>query len=97
MNYYIISLKHTGKNDRFITLWRPDNAGYCWFKENAGLYDGYEKGYHDSCNNLPVPEEVANLAFSAIEYEGSKVTAILNTLGNRKILGIKKTQLGKFE
>ncbi len=47
-NYYIISGKHTNPNDEFITLWRPDDAGYCYAKEHAGIYDGYEKGYHDT-------------------------------------------------
>jgi hypothetical protein len=27
--YYIISLKHTQKHDKYITLWRPENCGYC--------------------------------------------------------------------
>lgn len=46
--YYIISAKHTNAKDEFITLWRPDNAGYCYAKEHAGVYNGYEKGYHDT-------------------------------------------------
>lgn len=44
--YYVVSLKHTNKKDKYMTLWRPNNAGYCWPLELAGVYNGYEPGYH---------------------------------------------------
>jgi hypothetical protein len=53
--YFIVSLKHTGKKDKYITLWRPDNKGYCWPLELAGKYNGYQQGYHDGDVNVPVP------------------------------------------
>lgn len=28
--FYVISVKHSHKRDRFITVWRPDNRGYCY-------------------------------------------------------------------
>lgn len=37
--YNIISLKHTNKNDKYITLWRSNKSGYCYSKEMSGLYD----------------------------------------------------------
>ena len=95
--YYIICLKHTRKKDSFFTLWRPNNAGYCWFKDHAGVYDGYEKGYHDSCNNVPVLKEVLDKLFIDIEYEGKMVKAVLNNPENRKKLGIKYCNIGKDE
>lgn len=52
--YYIISLKHTAKEDNQITFWRENNAGYSMFKEGAGVYESYEVGYHDSEANIPV-------------------------------------------
>jgi hypothetical protein len=52
--YYVVSLKHTGKKDKFITLWRPDNKGYCWPISIAGTYNGFEFGYHLSDGNKPV-------------------------------------------
>lgn len=53
--YYVISLKHTGPKDKYITLWRPDNAGYCWPLELAGQYDGYQENYHNSPpENIPI-------------------------------------------
>lgn len=60
--YYIISTKHTGPNDEFITLWRPDNAGYCYAKEHAGIYEGYKSGYHD-VSDIPVKVEVLGPLF----------------------------------
>jgi len=57
VKYYIVSLKHTNRKDKYITLWRPKNAGYCWPLELAGVYDGYQHGYHNSgpTENVPVP------------------------------------------
>jgi hypothetical protein len=43
--FYIISLCHTAKREKFITLWRPNNSGYCFSKENAGIYLNPEDGF----------------------------------------------------
>ena len=45
--YYIISLKHTHKEDKYITLWRPNNSGYCYAKDQAGQYSEIKEGYHN--------------------------------------------------
>ena len=37
--YYIVSVKHTQSDDPYITLWNPNNAGYCYRTEAAGQYD----------------------------------------------------------
>lgn len=58
MSYYILSLGHTYRNDPYMTLWRPDNAGYCYAKENAGIYEEPEKGYHDSADNMPISTDI---------------------------------------
>jgi hypothetical protein len=55
MKYYIVSLKHTSKKDKYLTLWRPDNKGYCWPMSLAGVYEDYEPGYHNDEGNTPVP------------------------------------------
>ena len=47
--YYIISLKHTHKEDKHITLWRPDNSGYCYAQDQAGQYAEIIEGYHNGC------------------------------------------------
>lgn len=62
--YYIVSIKHTHKADQYISLWRPDNAGYCYSLEWAGKYDeALIREKPDYYNNLedsfPVPIAVA--------------------------------------
>ena len=56
--YYVISLKHTKPGDRFITLWGPNDTGYFYNRHQAGIYEGYDTGYHDS-GSMPV--EVSDL------------------------------------
>ena len=68
--YYVISLKHTHRHDKYITLWRPDNRGYCYSKENAGFYPIPEKGYHDNDDNMPISVEVAEGLFEKLPYDG---------------------------
>lgn len=56
MSYYVISLKHTNNKDKYITLWRPDNKGYCWPAQWAGVYTEYIRGYHHSDENKAIPK-----------------------------------------
>lgn len=56
--YYIISLKHTHKEDKHITLWRPDNSGYCYAQDQAGQYSEIIEGYHNGVgDSLPIEVE----------------------------------------
>ena len=58
MTYYIISLKHTKRSDKYITLWRPLNCGYCYAKEDAGKYNEIIDGYHNiDGDSLPIEVE----------------------------------------
>lgn len=82
---YIVSLKHTNKKDKFLTLWRPDNKGYCYPLELAGLYSVIEKGYHDDEGNKPV--EATNpviLTNIALDDEGR--ACIKNNAKTRELL-----------
>lgn len=36
---YIVSLTHTMRHEKYVTLWRPNNSGYCYSKEMAGFYE----------------------------------------------------------
>ncbi|WKN20872.1 hypothetical protein [Azotobacter vinelandii] len=36
--FYVISLKHTKRTDRYITIWRSDDSGYCYPMAWAGRY-----------------------------------------------------------
>lgn len=63
MDCYIVNLSHTQRSHRYLTIWRPDNRGYCWPLNWAGRYPletvkehlGY---YNDGLNNVAVPCEV---------------------------------------
>lgn len=56
--YYIISLKHTHKEDKYITLWRPDNSGYCYAQDQSGKYEEIIDGYHNGeGDSLPIEVE----------------------------------------
>jgi hypothetical protein len=56
--FYIISLKHTHKEDNHITLWRPDNSGYCYAQDQAGKYEEIIEGYHNGeGDSLPIEVE----------------------------------------
>lgn len=85
--YYIISLKHTWKRDKWITLWRPDDAGYTYYKESAGQYENPKKGYHDSDSAVPVKIEIADKLFKE-DPDRRGQFAIRNTKANYKRLGI---------
>jgi hypothetical protein len=87
--YRIVSMKHTHKKDKFITLWGPNNAGYHWSKEMSGVYEGYEPGYHESERNTPITEELAESLFTKANHEGKEKHMILNTISNAKKLGLK--------
>lgn len=86
---YIISLKHTNKGDQFITLWRPNDAGYCWFKEDAGKYAKPKKDYHDSDDSIPITFEDAEKLFILITYDGELKHCIPNCSAVWKQLCVK--------
>lgn len=60
---YVISVHHTLREHRYITIWRPEDKGYCWAVSRAGVYpleqimqhQGY---YNDGDRNVTVPCEV---------------------------------------
>jgi len=71
--YLIISLKHTAPEDKYLTLWGPNNQGYTYDLEKAGIYKQCDEGYHNDKGNLVITENL-----------GTKL-AILTQLGNRRI------------
>ena len=57
---YIVSLKHTLRDNQYITVWRPNNCGYCWALSWAGRYGRdnvmQRLGYYNSgCGAIAVP------------------------------------------
>lgn len=57
--FYVVSLKHTLRNHLYITVWRPDDKGYCWALCNAGRYSRERVmahlGYYNGGANVAVP------------------------------------------
>ncbi|CAI8893764.1 MULTISPECIES: hypothetical protein [Pseudomonas syringae group] len=72
--YIVLSLKHTKRRDKAITLWRSNDTGYCWALEPAGVYTEVEVldrlGYYNSgCSNIAVPAELVIELCENIEYD----------------------------
>lgn len=87
--YYIVSMRHTHKRDKYITLWGPDSAGYHFSREMSGLYETAEPGYHDSHDNMPISKELADSLFTPVIYEGKPKHMILNNAHTWNRLGLK--------
>lgn len=92
--YYIISLTHTMRHEKYITLWRPNNAGYCYSKENAGVYESYIEGYHNSENNMPIIVKELDLFFKQTEYDRKIKEMIPNSKATWDLIGVKMTKDG---
>ena len=69
--YYIISLKHTHKEDKYITLWRPTNSGYCYSQDQAGRYSEIKEGYHNG--------EGDSIAIEVSRLEGFFINAVIDS------------------
>jgi hypothetical protein len=87
MPYYIVSVKHTKSKDKFFTLWRPNDHGYCHSIKVAGVYFEYKPGYHDCDASIPV--EVSKLEPLFVQVDDFKI--LPNTAKVRKFLGVKIT------
>lgn len=87
--YRIVSMKHTNKRDKYITLWGPNDAGYHFSREMAGVYYGYVPGYHESEGNMPVTEELAQSLFQKVIYDGKEKHMIPNNRHSWDLLQLK--------
>lgn len=67
-HFYVISLKHTLRNDRYITIWAPDDNGYRWALSRAGKYERdrvmrllgyYNSGHSDIAVPCHILDEIA--------------------------------------
>ena len=95
--YYIISLKHTHRQDRHICLWQANNSGYCSSKELVGVYKDYRRGYHDTeGDSMPIRAEKLDGLFIDSIYDSKR--AIKKCVPNCKqvweVLGVKMTKNG---
>ena len=72
--FIVLSLKHTHRRHKAITLWRADDSGYCWKLSSAGAYDearvlrrlGY---YNSGCSNIAVPADLVDRLSCEVEYD----------------------------
>lgn len=94
-DYYVISVHHTMRHHRFITLWCPDDTGYCYRTTRAGKYRGEairaKLGYYNSgCGNIAVPVDVIDpltvMTTPTDGLDGPDGPALLNTRANWKAL-----------
>lgn len=84
-NFYVISFEHTQPEHDFITLWRPNNSGYCWPVEWAGKYTRAQieaqRGYYSNGEStMAVPVDVAQrLSVPSDEFsrEGEPIATVL--------------------
>ena len=82
MKYYLLSLKHSDGD--FLTWWRPDERGYCWSLDAAGLY-GEEAARRIEASStfdgarsvVAVPEGIAKSAsYRVVECNGDNMAKL---------------------
>jgi hypothetical protein len=61
--YFIASVAHTQKADRYITFWRAENKGYAWPLSWSGKYSEEAvlqnmEYYNDGWHTIAVPADV---------------------------------------
>ena len=94
MNYYVISLNHTRRSDRYITLWRPDDKGYAYPTPWAGRYAREHVlahlSYYNSGNcTVAVPCEVLDAVAvppAPRMIDGDAGPVVLNTRANWQLI-----------
>lgn len=92
--FYVISLKHSHKRDRYITFWRPENKGYAWPLSWAGRYTREQieqstEYYNNGSDTIAVPcdfiETLAVAPFpKTIDNDAGPV--VLNTVDHWRAL-----------
>lgn len=73
-SFAVLSVKHTHRRHKAITLWRPDDKGYCWKLSSAGIYEearvlehlGY---YNSGCSNVAVHFDLVERLSREVEYD----------------------------
>ena len=90
--YYVISLNHTHRQDNYITLWRPDNKGYCYAKEDAGNYEEVDEDYHPYCITSEEAEDL--FCLQSRMDSGEWKTFIPNNIHTWRKMGVKMTKNG---
>lgn len=87
MKYYKLSVKRTDKKDKYITFWRANNAGYCWWLEWAGEYDEPGSEYELHFVKHVSVDDVTPLIETITNADGT-FKVVKNMAKNRKALGV---------
>lgn len=73
-----------------MTLWRADNKGYCYAKDNAGVYESITPGYHESDRNMAIPIEEGDKLFEECMYLDKPHLMIPNNAKTWEKLGVRR-------
>lgn len=93
--YIIISVNHNNRNDKYILLWNPDNAGYTFREHRAGRYEKnhvlsdlyyYNSGSNAIAVTASIVEELATEIPEGYFGADIKGKAVLNNVTNWKTL-----------
>ena len=92
--FYVISVMHTIRQHRYITLWGPDDKGYYFRTLRSGRYPEERVRarltYYNGGSNIAVPCDVIDpmtvMTTPADCFDGPDGSALLNTRANWKIL-----------
>lgn len=92
----IISLKHTSRDSRYITLWRGDDKGYCYRMAGVGRYPlsqvmahqgYYNTGHADIAVDAAVIERLVTAGYPKdFDPDGIECQVVLNTKENWEVI-----------
>lgn len=95
--YYIVCKRHGYRKDYAINFWGPNNSGYSYNLNYAGIYSEEDiKKFPMShyCDDMPVLKSVVDsFAIDAVVGNRELGKACPNTPETRKELGVKLTEL----
>lgn len=92
--YYILTFRYTHKKDIWLSFWRPDNVGYCWYKDWAGIYLRYDTEDFIRENTMYfIKAEIVDALWEPVFYENKIQYVIFNSLKNIEALNIMRVQL----
>jgi hypothetical protein len=103
--YYVISVNHTRREDRYVLLWRPDDRGYTFRTSTAGRYRealirAYLGYYNTGGAAIAVPCDVIDpltvMTTPRDQFDGPDGPALLNTRANWKILRANTIEPPKY-
>lgn len=95
VTYYKVSFKHTIRGDDWMSFWRHNNNGYCWFKEWAGIY--FEDELEETTLDYAMIEtsKFAGM-WDSVQYEGMARRVVKMHKNNFIQLGMRETNFYRW-